>query len=156
VAIQHFDKLYKVVKTDKRSALLNISNAIINYGSGRNFVPPTLDGTPILVFTDINSAFEFADKFPGRVVYEAEGYGEAVVVTDVLSIKQAGWERDAVAFWTAVQNKQSIERFHTVEAKDNSVALFGVLRLHGLAVRPVAQKAVAPSVSAGPRKWAGW
>lgn len=155
MAIQHFDKLYKVVKADKSSALLNVSTASINYASGRNFVPPALDGTPILVFTDLVSAYEFADKFPGRVVYEAEGYGEIVEVDEVLSIKQPGWERDAVAFWAAIQNHQDTSRFHTIEAKDHSVALFGVLRLHGQAQRPQKLQA-APAVGAAPRKWVGW
>ena len=157
VAIQHFDKLYKVVNQNKRSALLNVSRAIVNYDSGRNFVPPALDGTPIMVFTDLTNAFELADKFGDKKVYEAEGYGELIPVTRVLSIKNPGWETDAVAFWAAVQAKQSLDRFHTIECMDNSSALFGVLRLHGLAQRPLPKVvAPAPAVGAAPRAWRGW
>lgn len=155
--IQHFDKVYKVVNESKNSALLNVSSAIVNYNSGRNFVPPTLDGTPIMLFTDVASAFEFADKFDGKVVYEAEAYGEAVVVDRVLKIKNPGWERNAVAFWQAVLAKTSLDRFDTIEAKDNSIALFGVVRLHGRATRPAPKAvAVAPAASPAPRQWRGW
>lgn len=156
MAIQHFDNLFKVVKNDgKTSALLTVSNAIVNYNSGKNFVAPSLDGTPFLVFTDAASAFEFADKFPGRSVFQVEAYGETVKVEHVLRIKYAGWERNAPAFWQAVLTGQSIARFETIEAKDNSVALFGVMRLTKPAVRPVKLAQVAP-VGAAPNRWQGW
>ena len=155
--IQHFDKLYKVVNESQKSALLNVSSAIVDYRSGRNFVPPTLDGTPIMLFTDVQSAFEFADKFDNKVVYEAEAYGETVTVDRVLRIKNPGWERNAQAFWAAVLAKTSLDAFDTIEAKDNSVALFGVVRLHGKAVRPTPKVAAAlAAASPAPRAWRNW
>lgn len=154
--IQHFDNLFKVVKGNKQSALLTVSPAIVNYNSGKNFVAPTLDGTPFMVFSDVASAFAFADKFDGRVVFNAEAYGELIPVTVALKIKQAGWERQAVDFWAAVLAKGSLARFNTIETYDNSAALFGVLRLHNQATRPAKLAAALPAAGAAPRAYRGW
>lgn len=154
--IQHFDNLFKVVKAGaKTSALLNVSPAAVNYNSGKNFVAPTLDGTPFLVFTSIESAFAFADKFEDKQVFEVEAYGETVPVARALRIKVAGWERNAVQFWADILAGRPLDRYDTIETMDNSVALFGVMRLGKPATRPVKLAAPAP-IAAAPKRWQGW
>lgn len=157
--IEHRDNIFKVVSTrgaksrydrgydngEPKSALLHSSKAAINYNGGSRFTPPTVKDTPILCFDDAGEAFAFADKFPGRTVWAAEGYGEFIVPTQVLKIKYRGWDASLAKFWADVKAGNPLDGYTTISAQPHSIALFGVIRLTALASRPKAEAAAVPS-----------
>lgn len=161
MAIEFRTNLFKVVKNGEYdpygyrssaqpvSALLNVSGAKVTYPVNSNqWVGPAVAGTPLICFDNVNDAFDFAAKFPGRTVYEAEAYGEVVALDQVLSVKRAGWDAALQNFWKDVLAKADLKGYKTITAHKGSVAVFGVMRLTQKATRPNVVAAEAPAAAA--------
>lgn len=159
MAIQHVvTGLYKVCNTQDRnggmnperygrpvSALLHHSKAQIDYSPTLNnpnlFVAPKTAGTPITLFDDLDAAWTFAEKFPGRKVYAAEVFGEIITPTKVLKMTDWNWEDQLVRFWEAVLAGADLTEFKTRNAPPHTVAVFGVVRLGAVVNRPLGEQA---------------
>lgn len=146
MSIVHSDNVFKVVSTayGKRSgisgphsALLKNSPATIDYslatGNGvapNHFVAPKVNGTPILLYADLENARLFAASDPrNRKIYRAEIYGEVMdPVAKVLKLN-LGWNAHAVAFWAAMLAGEAFDAFPTRTAPAGTIAIFGVVRL---------------------------
>lgn len=145
MTLQHTDQLYKVVNvgysrsntvgTGLRSALLKNSPHTINYqaaspnGQISNiFVAPRTNGTPILLYGDLENARGFAAGDNRRVIYRAEIFGEVMTPPRVLKLN-LGWSQHAVAFWEAILKGEEYTEWPTRTAPPGTLAVFGVMRL---------------------------
>lgn len=120
------------------------------------FIAPKVSDTPILLFSDLALAYDFADRHDGKLVYAAEGVGELVPVARVLALK-SGWSRSLVPFWNAVRAGDDVSKYSKSRtAPAGTMALFGYIRLTALATRPEAEvvaplgAGLAESVDGGP------
>lgn len=157
---KHTLKRGRSTETRTRSALLNRSNALIDYGvtlgkgTQRIFTGPAVAGTPIICFDDAQAALDFAAGRPGNKVYTVEAYAEQVVpVTRVLKLT-LGWERNLAAFWKAVREGGDLTGFDTRSAPAHSIAIFGLVGLVQhitevpVVVEPPAEADALPAVDA--------